>query len=258
LPEDSYALVNEQLASWGELQMPDTIAENCDVFQVLGCTIGTVVAATSTTDRKGKSEGSQNQSFERIQSSDTSAPSTAYYKSENETLAALVSCLTTREELTVNDQVWYYTHLRHSLAKPPKFSDRVRRHIVWHAFCLYLEGRNIARWSMSWSPLTCCLLSRRKVARHEYDSESGEEEYLTTQGLLVQWFEANATFMVQGRALRDWANQRNFWIFLMRMLDSLGGLMFICATAGFELTFWWSFQHVIPFHSDVLSPFLWA
>jgi hypothetical protein len=245
LPEDSYALANKKLASWGEMQMPDAIAANCDTFQVLGLTIGTIVAATSTTDRKGISEGSLSQSFEPIQSSDTSAPPTAYYKSDSETLAALFSCLITREKYTMGAWARFHSPMRPSAARSPKFVDRVRFHMVWHACCLYLAGRNITRWSMSWSPLTCCLLSSRKAASHGYDVESAEDKDLVMQGLFVQWFEANATFMVQGRALKEWTKLHNFWIFLMGMFDSLAGLTLICVVAGFELTFGLYMEHVI-------------
>jgi hypothetical protein len=245
LSEDTYACVNKQLAIWGEVRIPDIVVRDYDVLEVLGCTIGTITTATSTTDEKGISKGNQSQSSEQIQAPGPSAPSIAYYRSDSETVAALFCCLTTREKLTFNHGKGKSLLYTRSPLKDPTLDDRMRRHIVWHSFCLYLAGRNITRLGMFWWPFECWWLSSRKVACHRDDPELAKEQDLVTQRLLVEWFETNAKLMVQGRALRDWVKEGTFWGLLTRLLDSPLGLILACVTLWFELGFVFMFQHVI-------------
>jgi hypothetical protein len=185
-PEDSYVLANKQLASWGKFREPDSITENCDVFQVQGVTIGTIVAATSAIDGKG-SPG---------QSLDPSPPPTAYYKSDVEILRALFSCLTTREGLT---KIKPTVRIRFTCSRP---------HLVWHAFYIYLTGYNTIHWD------------RKAEPRQDFESS-------VPRGLLLQWFEANASLLIQRKTLKRWVRQPNFWAPLMRILDTRGCLIFV-------------------------------
>ncbi|KFZ24063.1 hypothetical protein V502_01455 [Pseudogymnoascus sp. VKM F-4520 (FW-2644)] len=242
LSKHSFAFANKRLASWGDLQMPDTIAESFGVFQAVGVIVGTIIAVTSATDGKGTSEGGLSQSLERIQSLDSSAAPKAYYNSDNEIVAALFSCLTTREKLTMDHRS--VGSILPSVVKGSKFLNYVRRHMAWHSFCLYLEGPSVLPWPRAWPLLTKHLLCIQ-VASCRHGLESSEEKYLEVQALLAGWFEANATFLIQGRSLKEWTKLRRFWQFMPRMLDSLGCLILVFVIVGFVCTFSFLSRHTI-------------
>lgn len=227
MPEDSYILANKRLASYGKLCIPDTIGEHYHSFQVLGIIIGTIVAATSTISfsGRGESDGSQSESFDEVQLPDSSIPPTTYYASDAETVAALFSCLTKREDLTSGRR----RDTRASLSdRDSGFTYRIRAHIVWHVFCLYLAGCDVPYWSRSCHPLTCFYLSNRKGMYSSDCLESGDKN-LVAHGFLIQWLQANSNFMIQGRALKNWTNRRSFLTYMLRWLDSLSCLIFMFA-----------------------------
>lgn len=138
ITENSYALVNKRLVSWGELCMLETIGENNYLFQVQGVMVGTIVAATSIIGscRESNSDGIPSSSFRGVLPTDQSTQPTAYYASNAEIMAALFSCLTEREDLTSGrryprakqsdrDSGFSY-HIRgHSLACGPSLSCRI-------------------------------------------------------------------------------------------------------------------------------------
>lgn len=234
ITENSYALVNKRLASWGKLCILDMIGEISYLFQAQGVIIGTIVAATSIIGSGGNnSDESPSGIFEGVLLADQSTEPTAYYASNAEIVAALFSCLTEREDLTSGRR-------RHILAKQSDresgFSYHMRAHIVWHAVCLYLAGCDIPRWSRLCLPLNCCYLSRRKRTRVPECLESGKDN-LVTHGLLVQWFEANANFLVQGRVLKDWAKRWSFGTLVLRWIDSVGCLIFVWGIPCLVLVF---------------------
>lgn len=243
LSKHSFALANKQLTSWGDLQMPDTIEKGFDVFQAFGVIIGTIIAVTSATDGKDTSEGSLSQNPERIRSLDSAAAPKAYYNSDNEIVAALFSCLTTKEKLTMDHRS--IGPILPSVVEGSKFLNYVRRHMAWHSFCLYLEGPRVLPWPKAWPLLTKRLLLGIQVASCWHGLESSEEKYLEVQALLAGWFEANATFLIQGRSLKEWTKLRIFWQFMPRMLDSLRCLIFVFVIVGFICTFFFLSGHTI-------------